>query len=175
MDMDKNREIQTMIFKPGQTPDSSFVLWWALRLLKIPGMATLAKRIILRYLPDCVNISMQSGFKVLYGNVTAKNVSFSDTFLQDYADIVIGEGTGFSYQCMILTAGHDYEKDFGTIVAKPVVIGKNVWITTRVIILGGVKIGDNSVIGAGSVVSNDIPENVLAAGVPAKPIRHLER
>lgn len=104
-----------------------------------------------------------------------KNVSFADTFLQDYADIIIGEGTGFSHKCIILTAEHDLEGDFRTIIAKPVIIGKNVWITTRVTILGGVEIGDNSVIGAGSVVANNIPSNILAFGVPAKPIRRLNR
>jgi len=53
------------------------------------------------------------------------------------------------------------------------VIGKNVWITHGCIILGGISIGDNSVIGAGSVVVNDIPPNVLAAGNPCRVIKEL--
>jgi len=52
-------------------------------------------------------------------------------------------------------------------------IGKNVWIGSSVIIKKGVSIGDNSVIAAGSIVSKDIPENVLAAGVPAKVVRQF--
>ncbi len=55
-----------------------------------------------------------------------------------------------------------------------VVIGKNVWIGTQAIILKGTRIGDNSVIGAGSVVRGEIPANVLAAGVPVKVIKKLE-
>lgn len=55
---------------------------------------------------------------------------------------------------------------------RPVVIGNNVWIGARVIILPGVKIGSGAVIGAGSVVTKNIPEFVVAAGVPAKVIRH---
>ncbi|WP_318838246.1 acyltransferase [Leptospira yasudae] len=54
-----------------------------------------------------------------------------------------------------------------------VIIEDNVWIGTQVIILKGVRIGMNSVIGAGSVVTKSIPENCLAAGNPAHPIRFL--
>lgn len=57
--------------------------------------------------------------------------------------------------------------------AKPIVIGSNCWIATGVIICGGVTIGDNVVIGAGAVVTHDIPSGVLAAGVPCKVIRKL--
>lgn len=55
----------------------------------------------------------------------------------------------------------------------PVVLEENVWLAARVIVLPGVTIGANSVIGAGSVVTRDIPPNVLAAGIPAKIIRPL--
>jgi len=59
------------------------------------------------------------------------------------------------------------------ITSKPIVIGNDVWIGTNSIILKGVNIGDNSVIAAGSVVVGDIPDNVVAGGVPAKVIRKL--
>ena len=52
-------------------------------------------------------------------------------------------------------------------------IGNNVWIGANATILPGVTIGDNSVIGAGAVVSKDIPANVLALGVPARVVREL--
>jgi len=55
----------------------------------------------------------------------------------------------------------------------PVVLEENVWLAARVIVLPGVTIGANSVVGAGSVVTRDIPPNVLAAGIPAKIIRPL--
>ena len=55
----------------------------------------------------------------------------------------------------------------------PVILEDNVWLAARVIVLPGVTIGTNSVIGAGSVVTKDIPPNVLAAGIPAKVIRPL--
>jgi acetyltransferase-like isoleucine patch superfamily enzyme len=55
----------------------------------------------------------------------------------------------------------------------PVILESNVWLAARVIVLPGVTIGKNSVIGAGSVVTRDVPADVLAAGVPAKVIRSL--
>ena len=51
--------------------------------------------------------------------------------------------------------------------------GKNVWLGANVTVLGGVTIGDNAVVAAGAVVTNDIPPNTLAAGVPARVIRAL--
>ena len=58
---------------------------------------------------------------------------------------------------------------------RPVVIGSNVWLGSRVMVLKGVTIGDNSVIGAMSVVTKSIPANSIAAGNPAKVIRSIER
>lgn len=55
----------------------------------------------------------------------------------------------------------------------PIHVGKNVWIGSNVSIMPGITIGDNSVIGAGSVVTNDIPENVVALGVPCRIIREI--
>jgi acetyltransferase-like isoleucine patch superfamily enzyme len=55
-----------------------------------------------------------------------------------------------------------------------VIIGNNVWLGSRSIILKGVTIGDNSVIGAMSLVTKDIPPNSVAGGIPAKVIRTLE-
>jgi maltose O-acetyltransferase len=55
----------------------------------------------------------------------------------------------------------------------PVILEENVWLAARVIVLPGVTVGENSVIGAGSVVTHDVPANVLAAGCPAKVIRSI--
>lgn len=57
--------------------------------------------------------------------------------------------------------------------SSPVILEENVWLGARVIVLKGVTVGRNSVIGAGSVVTHDIPEQCLAAGVPARVIRRL--
>ncbi len=65
------------------------------------------------------------------------------------------------------------KRDAGVGPIKPVNIGDNVWIGSRVMILPGVEIGNNTVIGAGSVVTRSIPSNCLAVGVPAKVIRQI--
>lgn len=58
--------------------------------------------------------------------------------------------------------------------SRPVTIGENVWLGLRVIVLPGVTIGDHTVVGAGSIVTRDLPPRVLAAGVPARVIRSLD-
>ena len=119
--------------------------------------------------------NIQPGFSAIIGtNIYAKNVNLNDTKILDYAKVIIGEGTSFSGENIILTSTHDIN-DFKTVIAKPVAIGKNVWITYRVIILGGVTIGDNSIIGAGSVVTKNIPPNVIASGNPCKVIKTIDR
>jgi maltose O-acetyltransferase len=142
----------------------------------IPGLGRIFKKLILKKLKTCENVEIRSGFKCLYGKIVAKNVSLTDTFFIDYAPITIGENTAFSYQNMVITATHDYFN--GTpidIIIKPVTIGKNCWITSRCIILPGVTIGDNVVIGAGSVVTGDIPANCFAAGNPCRFIKKLDK
>ncbi len=68
---------------------------------------------------------------------------------------------------------HDIEDHRKTPPSRPVVIGDNVWIGTRVIILHGVTIGDGAAIGAGAVVTKDVPPRTVAAGNPARIIRTL--
>ena len=55
----------------------------------------------------------------------------------------------------------------------PVISGRNVWVGANVSILPGVTIGDNAVVGAGAVVTKDVPENTIVGGVPARVIRHI--
>lgn len=71
------------------------------------------------------------------------------------------------------------EKSDGTIYdyeyAKPITIGDDCWLASNVTVCGGVKIEKGSVIGAGSVVTRDIPENVFAAGNPCRVIRKITK
>ena len=86
--------------------------------------------------------------------------------------MIIGNNVSFSFRNMLITSTHDVN-DFNKIMASSIVIGNNVWITSNVTILAGVKIGDNTIIGAGSVVTHDIPANVFAAGNPCRVIRNI--
>lgn len=144
-------------------------------LLYTPLVRQLAKRVILKGLPNVKNSGFTPGFYCMFGhNLYAENTWLNNVEILDYAKVQIGEKTVFGGGNLLLTSSHDL-KNFDWVIAKPIIIGKNVWITERVIILGGVTIGDNSVIGAGSVVTKNIPSNVFAAGNPCKVIKTIER
>lgn len=98
------------------------------------------------------------------------NVKLCDVFCVDYAPIILGNNVGFSFRNLLLTSSHD-EVNFSVVKARPIIIRDNVWITSNCTILGGVEIGENSIIAAGSVVTKSIPPNVIAAGNPCKPVR----
>jgi acetyltransferase-like isoleucine patch superfamily enzyme len=147
-------------------------VWQGILSLDIRPLNFMCKEMIKFYLPHCKNCSFSAGFHMLYGNIYAEDASLSNTFFVDYADVHIGRNTGFSFNNMVITSKHDLQNR-KIIRAKEIHIGDNVWITTGVIILGGVTIGNNSVIATGSVVTHDIPANVLAAGSPARPIKDI--
>lgn len=90
-------------------------------------------------------------------------VSFGD-------NVFIGPNCGFYTACHPLDA---QERNRGVEFARPISIGNNVWIGAQACILPGVSIGDNCVIGAGSVVCSDIPANSLAVGNPSRVIRKI--
>ena len=122
-------------------------------------------------LPNCSKVHFSPGFRVYYADrLHGNRIFLGDTVFQNYAPVRIGEGTTFSGNNKVLTGSHGVH-DRNWVVAKPVTIGKNVWVSTDCLILGGVSIGDNSMIGAGSVVSRDIPANCFAAGNPCRVIK----
>jgi maltose O-acetyltransferase len=94
----------------------------------------------------------------------------------DLTRVKIGDNVMFGPNVHIYTATHPLkaeERIAGKDIGKPVEIGENVWIGGCAIVCAGVKIGKNTTIGAGSVVTKDIPENVLAAGNPCRVLREL--
>lgn len=97
-------------------------------------------------------------------------INYNCTIL-DIAQVTIGDNTMIGPNVGIYTAAHPLspgQRLAGACWASPVVIGKNVWIGGSVIILPGVTVGDNAVIGAGSVVTKDVPPNMVAVGSPAR-------
>ena len=105
-----------------------------------------------------------------------KNVFInSGCHFQDQGGIYIGEGTFIGHNVILATLNHDmnpYTRP--NMHPKPIHIGKRVWIGSGAIVLPGVSIGDNSIIAAGSVVTKDVPENVIYGGNPAKFIKKIE-
>lgn len=90
--------------------------------------------------------------------------------------VSIGERCLIGPHCMIMDTGfHHVDPDhrLDPPTADPIVIGDNVWIGARVVVLPGVTIGDDAVIGIGSVVTGDVPARTVAVGVPARVVREL--
>ena len=117
------------------------------------------------------------------GMNVGKNVSFIDipNFGSEPYLIEIGDNTTVSFD--VAFVNHDGGtrvirnlpgQNKETVIYGKIVIGKNCFIGCRVTILPGVTIGDNVIIGAGSVVTRDIPSNVVACGVPCKPLCTIE-
>jgi len=95
----------------------------------------------------------------------------------DGASVTFGDNCFIGPYCGFHTAGHPLEVELrnrGLEYARPIKVGNNVWFGAQCCVLPGVTIGDNTVIGAGSVVTHDIPSGVLAAGNPCCVIRPIE-
>jgi acetyltransferase-like isoleucine patch superfamily enzyme len=94
-----------------------------------------------------------------------------------HSPIRIGNRVRISKDATIETAGLDFLSAPPPYphVSKPITIGDGVWIGTNAIVMGGVNIGENSVIAAGSIVTRDVPPRTLVAGAPARVIRNLQR
>ncbi|MEG1617315.1 MAG: sugar O-acetyltransferase [Bacteroidales bacterium] len=125
------------------------------------------------------NVHFEPNFRCEFG----MNISIGDNFyanfdciMLDANKITIGNNVLFGPRVGLYSANHAIdaeERRQGGCYARPIVIGDNVWIGAGVHIMGGVQIGENSIIGAGSVVTRDVPDNVIAAGVPCRVLRPI--
>lgn len=127
------------------------------------------------------NIRIEYGFNVKFGKNFYMNF---DCQLLDVAPVEIGDNVMFGPRVTVATPMHPFVSEERAIstysdgvhdweYARPVKIGDNVWVASSATICGGVTIGSDTVIAAGSVVTRDIPSGVLAAGVPCKVIRPI--
>ena len=99
-----------------------------------------------------------------------QNCTFYDLGGLDIADdVMIGPSVS------LITSGHPLEPSQrrAFVIARPISIGRNVWIGAGATIIGGVTVGENSVVAAGSVVTKDVPPNTLVGGNPARVIRAI--
>jgi maltose O-acetyltransferase len=118
------------------------------------------------------------GFFCDYGvniHLGARAFANANCVFLDCAEIRIGDNFQAGPGVQLLTPEHplDAVARRGEETARPIVIGDDVWIGGGAIVLAGVTIGDRSVIGAGSVVTKDVPSDVVVVGNPAKIVRRL--
>lgn len=113
------------------------------------------------------------GYNIEIGENFYANVN---CVILDGAKVTFGDNVFVAPNCGFYTAGHPFDVDQrnrGLEYAYPITVGNNVWIGAQVCVLPGVTIGDNCVIGAGSVVTRDIPPHSLAVGNPCRVIRRI--
>ena len=113
------------------------------------------------------------GKHVHFGKCVYANFNFTAV---DDTHIYVGDYTMFGPNVILATAGHPILPELREEAYQynmPVHIGNNCWLGAGVIVLPGVTIGDNTVIGAGSVVTKDIPSNVVAVGNPCRVLREI--
>lgn len=125
------------------------------------------------------NFTIEPNFFCDYGY----NISIGENFysnhnlvILDPAPVTFGDNVFIGPNCGFYTAIHPTnpaERNTYFEYAKPITVGNNVWFGGNVTVLGGVTIGDNAVIGAGSVVVKDIPSSAIAVGNPCKPIKSV--
>lgn len=113
-----------------------------------------------------------------------KNVNFNGMIIAGGGSVCIGDNFHSGTECQMITQIHNYEGEKipydSTYIMKDIHVGDNVWLGNRVIILGGVTIGEGAIIQAGSVVVSSVPKCAIAGGHPAKVfstrnIDHYER
>lgn len=110
------------------------------------------------------------GFNIHLGDGVFINAGCT---ILDTAPVRIGKATMLGPHVQIYCAEHHKgaaERRAGLEIGRPVTIGENVWIGGSAILLGGITIGDNAIVGAGSVVTKDVPANATVVGNPARPI-----
>jgi chloramphenicol O-acetyltransferase type B len=107
------------------------------------------------------------------------NVHFNGLAVSGSGEVTIGDNFHSGPGCLFLTENHDFDTGdalpYGTgRILKPIVIEDNVWLGSRVIVMGGVTIGEGAVIQAGSCVVSDIPRCAIAGGHPARVFSHRD-
>lgn len=117
----------------------------------------------------CILTTMNKNAKLIIGN----KCGFSGTVIGCFKEITLGNNVRCGANTTI-TDGDWHLDDPRSGELRAVHIGDNVWLGINVTVLKGVTIGENTVIGAGSIVTKDIPANVVAAGNPCKVIKHLD-
>lgn len=124
-------------------------------------------------------IKVNSKSRVTPKTHLGNNVNFNGMRISGGGTVYIGDNFHSGVECMMITQNHNYEGSKipydSTYIYKDIIIEDNVWLGNRVIVLGGVRIGEGSIIQAGSVVVGDIPKYAIAGGHPAKVFSNRDK
>ncbi|MDQ0254781.1 maltose O-acetyltransferase [Evansella vedderi] len=126
------------------------------------------------------NVFMEPNIRFDYGYNTHVGENFFANFdcvILDVCEVRFGDNCMLAPSVHIYTATHPLdpvERNSGKEYAKPIIFGNNVWIGGSAVINPGIRVGDNVVIASGTVVTKDVPDNVVVGGNPARIIKEIE-
>jgi len=126
------------------------------------------------------NLKVNAKSTVSKNTVLGQNVNFNGVKISGIGNVTIGDNFHSGPECIMISQNHNYDKGRAipyddTYIAKDIVIEDNVRIGSRVIILGGITIGEGAIVQAGSVVVSNIPKYGIAGGHPAKVFKYRDK
>ena len=140
----------------------------------------LRDRLLRELLKACgEGVHVRPPFRLEYGtgvSIGARTFFNYDCLMLDVAPVTVGADCQVASRVQFITATHPIDphvRRIGWETAKPITVGDNVWLSSGVILCPGVTIGDDTVVGAGAVVTRDLPAGVVAMGVPARAVREI--
>jgi acetyltransferase-like isoleucine patch superfamily enzyme len=136
-----------------------------------------AQKTVARYTPP---LRVHGRTKLTPNTYLGKNVNFNGTSIQGNGKVTIGDNFHSGEEILFLTQIHNYDEGEAipydhTVIVKDITIEDNVWLGTRVTILGGVTIGEGAIIQAGAVVVKDVPKYGIAGGNPATTFKYRDQ
>jgi maltose O-acetyltransferase len=140
----------------------------------------LRDRLLRELLKACgEGVHIRPPFRLEYGtgvSIGARTFFNYDCLMLDVAPVTVGADCQVASRVQFISATHPIDphvRRIGWETAKPITVGDNVWLSSGVILCPGVTIGDATVVGAGAVVTRDLPAGVVAMGVPARAVREI--
>jgi len=171
--------------KSPNVKNAKFRFWlWPIRFLSKFNKSPIPTGLWLinKFFQNILDFNNQIPWMVHYTSKVSGNISIGENvwlsfavnggcYIQGMNGIIIGDNTIFASGVKIISANHNFEDLNVWDKSEPIIIGKNCWIGTNAVILPGVTLGDNVIVGAGAIVTKSFSSNSIIAGNPAKLIK----
>lgn len=147
------------------------IIWLAINTIMFPCVPMIIRRWLLLLFGANIGTPEISGMAKIYApwNLVMRSGCIGPRVeLYNKGRIELGDGVVLSQGSYLCTASHDITDDRMRLITKPIIIGDNVWVASRAIIIPGVKIGEGAVIAAGAVVTKDVEPWTVVGGNPAR-------